>query len=102
MLSNIMGPILDVYLLSCGLGRFGFVGVRAWFFLAVNAVKIPMQVHSGNIDGGAVGLGGAIGVVAVLGCVVARPVLVRLPQRVFEGITWFFVGSSALKLFLAG
>ena len=44
MIGNAAGPIMAVYLLSMKLPKYEFVGTSAWFFLAVNYLKIPLQI----------------------------------------------------------
>lgn len=46
MIGNAAGPVMAVYLLSMNLPKLSFVGTSAWFFLAVNYLKIPIQVFA--------------------------------------------------------
>jgi uncharacterized membrane protein YfcA len=44
MIGNVAGPVMSVYLLSMRLPKYTFVGTGAWFFLAVNYLKLPLQI----------------------------------------------------------
>src|SRR5208283_3682403 len=47
MVANAAGPVMSLYLLAIGLPKLAFVGTGAWFFLLVNAFKIPFSVKLG-------------------------------------------------------
>ncbi|MFR9602970.1 MAG: sulfite exporter TauE/SafE family protein [Rikenellaceae bacterium] len=44
MIGNAAGPIMSVYLLSINMPKMLFVGTSAWFFMAINYTKIPLQI----------------------------------------------------------
>ncbi|MEI8096037.1 MAG: sulfite exporter TauE/SafE family protein [Spirochaetales bacterium] len=44
MVGNAAGPVMSLYLISMRLPKNAFIGTSAWFFLAINAVKIPLQI----------------------------------------------------------
>ena len=98
ILANIMGPLLDAYLLKLRLPRFSFVASRAWFFILVNLIKVPLQMRAGNLSILDLHVGLKLGLLAIVGCLVAKSLLRALNQRVFELLTWFFIIVSALKL----
>jgi uncharacterized protein len=43
MLANAAGPVMTIYLLAMRLKKNEFVGTTAWFFWAVNLIKIPFS-----------------------------------------------------------
>lgn len=49
MISNAAGPIMTVYLVSMDVDKKEFVGSRAWFFAALNLIKIPFSAGLGLI-----------------------------------------------------
>ena len=56
MLTNAMGPILNVYLLSVvQLSPTAYIGTRAMFFCFLNVGKIPMRFAAGTL-GAVVGM----------------------------------------------
>jgi uncharacterized protein len=44
MVGNLAGSVMSVYLLSMRLPKNAFIGTTAWFFLVVNAFKLPFHV----------------------------------------------------------
>jgi uncharacterized membrane protein YfcA len=44
MIGNAAGPLMSLYLLSKRLPKDVFIGTAAWFYLAVNAVKVPLHI----------------------------------------------------------
>ncbi|MBX2840738.1 MAG: sulfite exporter TauE/SafE family protein [Flammeovirgaceae bacterium] len=44
MVGNAAGPIMSVYFLSKGLLKNSFIGTKAWFFLLLNLLKIPLHI----------------------------------------------------------
>jgi uncharacterized membrane protein YfcA len=101
MVANIMGPLLDAYLLTLQLSKFEFVGTRAWFFILVNVVKVPLQLSAGNLDGETVKVGLRLGVLAIAGIGASRLLLRVISQRAFEAITWLCIVLSAGRMLLA-
>ena len=43
MTANAAGPVTTLYLLMAGLPKLQFLGTAAWFYLVVNATKIPFS-----------------------------------------------------------
>src|SRR4029078_10404491 len=41
MTANAAGPIMVVYFLAIGMPKLEFIGTGAWFFMLVNAFKVP-------------------------------------------------------------
>lgn len=53
MIGNAAGPIMSVYLLSMKLPKNSYIGTTAWFFLAINVTKLPLQAffwHNINLS----------------------------------------------------
>lgn len=98
MLANAAGPIMIIYLLATRLPPIAFIGTSAWYFLLVNAFKIPFSASLGLITPGTakvnlvlvpfVGLGAAIGILF------AR----RVPKQAFEALMQLLAAAGALKL----
>ncbi len=51
MMANAAGPVMVVYLLAMRLPKLAFVGTSAWFFFAVNWLKVPFSAHLNLITG---------------------------------------------------
>ncbi|HEY5811816.1 MAG TPA: sulfite exporter TauE/SafE family protein, partial [Terrimicrobiaceae bacterium] len=52
MIANAAGPVMTIYLLACRLPKFEFVGTAAWFFFAINLLKVPFSAALGLINRG--------------------------------------------------
>ena len=48
MIANAAGPVMTIYLLACRLPKFEFVGTAAWFFFAINLLKVPFSASLGS------------------------------------------------------
>ncbi|MCX7916313.1 MAG: sulfite exporter TauE/SafE family protein, partial [Verrucomicrobiae bacterium] len=48
-LGNAAGPIMSIYFLARGLDKQAFMGTFAWYFLIMNAFKVPLSAHLGLI-----------------------------------------------------
>jgi uncharacterized membrane protein YfcA len=100
MLSNAAGPLVILYLLAMGLEKQRFIGTAAWYFLILNAFKVPFMIRLGWIDFGTlnVNLLAAPAVVAgaVMGILFAR----RIPQRAFRIVIEVVTAGASLYLVL--
>ncbi|WP_030902244.1 sulfite exporter TauE/SafE family protein [Streptomyces sp. NRRL F-5126] len=84
MVANAGGPVMSMYLLSAGFGKWRFLGTSAWFFLVVNVSKLPFSAGLGLIDGHSLLLDLSLAVFIVPGAYVGRRCAARLDQRLFE------------------
>ena len=101
MLANAAGPIFAVYCLAVGLPKFEFVGTSAWFFLIINAFKIPFSAALGLISGGTLLFNLTMAPAVLTGLVAGRWVVQRVPQRVFDVLLLGFAAVSSLRLILS-
>lgn len=44
MLGNLAGPVMALFLLAMQFPKNKFIGTAAWFFLAINLIKVPFHV----------------------------------------------------------
>jgi len=104
MLTNSMGPILNVYLLSVRkLPPSSYVGTRAVFFCFLNLFKIPMRFAAGTLGWSMVfPLGVGLGGVAVLGVYCAKPIMLSLSERAFVGLELAVVAFAGIRLLYMG
>lgn len=98
MTANAAGPVTTIYLLLAGLPMLAFLGTAAWFYLVVNAVKLPfsaglslMSVDSLRTD--AV-LAPALAVGAVLGVALVK----KIDQQQFERAALALATVAAVSL----
>lgn len=93
MVANAGGPVMSLYLISSGFQKLGFLGTSAWFFLIVNAFKVPFSVSLGLIDARALLLDAALAGFVVAGTFVGRGCVDRIDQRLFERLV---IGATVL------
>jgi uncharacterized membrane protein YfcA len=100
MLANAAGPIIALYALALGLPKYELVGTNAWFFLAVNAFKVPFSARFGLIRPDTLVLNLVLAPAILVGLVAGRALVRRVPQRLFDGFLLAFAALAAMKLIL--
>jgi uncharacterized membrane protein YfcA len=100
MIANAAGPVMTIYLLACRLPKFEFVGTAAWFFFAINLLKVPFSASLGLINAASLmfNLWLAPGVIG--GVFAGRWLLGKINQSVFEWLMIVFSLLGALRLVL--
>lgn len=98
MLANAAGPIVYLYLLAVRLPKYELVGTAAWFFLIINVTKVPLSTSLGLIDGGSLMLNVVLSPAIVLGMIIGRWLVQRIPQRLFDTLLLIFAMVAALRL----
>lgn len=102
MLANAAGPIIALYVVAVALPKLEVVGTMAWFFLIVNAFKVPFSVALDLIHGGTLRLNLVLAPAIVTGVLGGGWIVRRIPQRVFDALLLAFAGAAALRLLLGG
>lgn len=100
MLANAAGAVMSIYLLACKLPKMEFVGTAAWFFFAVNLLKVPFSASLGLITGPSLLLNAALAPVVVGSVFLGRWLLGKVNQRLFEWLMLGFSAVGALRLLL--
>jgi uncharacterized protein len=100
MLANAAGPVFAIYCLAIGLPKFEFVGTSAWFFLIINAFKVPFSVALGLIHGQTLLFNAVLVPAIVAGLLGGRWLIRRVPQQVFDVLVLAFAALAALRLIL--
>jgi uncharacterized membrane protein YfcA len=99
MLTNAMGPILNVYLLSVvQLSPTAYIGTRAMFFCFLNMGKIPMRFYAGTLAWQMIPLAGFLGLFSVAGVFGAKPIMLSMPESMFVKLELAVVAFSGLRL----
>lgn len=98
MLANAAGPIVAIYLLAVSLPKFEFVGTGAWFFLIVNLCKVPLSSSLGLIHLDTLTLNLLLAPAIVVGMLLGRKLVHRIPQRLFDTLLLVFAAVAALRL----
>lgn len=102
MLANAAGPIMSIYLLACRLPKMEFVGTAAWFFFAVNLIKVPFSVSMGLIHADSLRITAILAPLVIVGGILGRLILQKLNQQVFEWIMIVFALAGAIRLIASG
>jgi hypothetical protein len=84
MVANAAGPVMVLYLLAIGLPKLVFIGTAAWFFLLVNAFKVPFSVELGLITPGSLLMDAILLVPLIPGALLGPRLLRRINQLAFE------------------
>jgi uncharacterized membrane protein YfcA len=103
MLTNSMGPMVNVYLLSVeGLSPRSYVGTRAAFFCVVNLMKIPMRIYGGTLGMSMAPLACFLSLVAAVGVGMAKPIMLNMNERTFVILELGVVAFAGLRLCYLG
>lgn len=98
MVANAAGPIATIYLLLVGLQKKEFIATMAWLFLFVNLSKAPFSLALGLISPASFTLNLLLLPAVVVGLLVGRKLIHRIPQAPFLVIVLGFAAVSAVKL----
>lgn len=93
MTANAAGAVTSLYLVLVGLPVRTFLGTAAWFYLIVNAVKLPISVGLGLVTARSIALNVALVPALLVGAAAGVWAIRRLDQRRFELVV---LGSTAV------
>jgi uncharacterized membrane protein YfcA len=100
MLANAAGPVMTLYLLAMRLPKHQFIGTSAWFFFAVNWIKVPFYTQQKLITAASLQTDLLLLPVVAGGAVLGILLLNRIPQRLFNTLALLLAAASAIKLIL--
>lgn len=98
MVANAAGPIMVLYLLATGLPKLNLVGTGAWFFLLVNAIKVPFSQQLGLINGQSLEMDAWLLIPMLPGALLGPVVLRKLNQATFEGMMLALTVLASMRL----
>jgi hypothetical protein len=98
MMANAAGPIMVAYLLAMRLPKNEFIGTGAWFFLIVNAVKVPFSIHLHLIRLDSLWINLFCVPLILLGCWLGLKLLRRIPEKLFARLVQALAAIAAVKL----
>lgn len=98
MVANAGGPVMALYLLAARTDKLVFLGTSAWFFLVVNAVKVPFSVALGLVDRPTLLLDAALAPAVLVGAAIGLVVVKRIPQARFEQVVLALTVLAAVNL----
>ena len=96
--ANAAGPVMNLYLLARRLPKHEFVATGAWFFFAVNLVKLPIYAGHGLIGRRSLLFDLALAPSVVAGALLGRALLHRLPQTAFDRLVMALTVCAAALL----
>jgi uncharacterized membrane protein YfcA len=100
MIGNAAGPIMSLYLVAMGYRKNNFLGTYSWFFLIINAIKVPLQVllwHNITWSNAAMAaiMIPAVALGAVLGALLVKKINEKLFRYLVIGMTFI----AAVRMF---
>ncbi len=96
MMANAAGPITNIYLLAMKLDKKQFIGTAAWFFWAVNLIKIPFSLKLQLITPNSLLTNLALLPAILTGGLAGICLMHRIPQNLFNAaITGLAVFAAA-------
>jgi uncharacterized membrane protein YfcA len=98
MVANAAGPVMVLYFLAIGLPKLVFVGTGAWFFMLVNAFKVPFSVHLGLITSRSLLMDAILIIPMIPGALLGPVILRRLNQKAFELMVLLLTALATLRL----
>ena len=101
MVANSGGPVMSLYLLRADLGVIRFVGTFAWFFFVVNLIKLPVSLGLGLVQPTRAPLIVSLIPAILVGAVVGRWLIRRIPKPVFEWTILLVALASGTYLMLS-
>ncbi|MET3507267.1 sulfite exporter TauE/SafE family protein [Halalkalibacter oceani] len=100
MIGNAAGPVMAIFLLALALPKNVFIGTGAWFFLAVNLIKVPLYVNLDLITGETFLFYLWFIPIILLGSLIGIKALPYIPQKNFNLIIMVLAGIGGIRLLL--
>ncbi len=98
MVANGGGPPMNLYLLARKYDKLRFLGTTAWFFFAVNLIKVPFSIAGGILRPDTALLGAVLAPLVLVGTWIGRSTIKRINQATFEKLVTAFVAVAAVYL----
>jgi len=98
MVANGGGPPMNLYLLARKYDKLRFLGTTAWFFFAVNLIKVPFSIAGGILRPDTALLGAVLAPLVLIGTWIGRSTIRRINQATFEKLVTGFVAVAAVYL----
>jgi uncharacterized membrane protein YfcA len=100
MVANAAGPVMVLYLLAIGLPKLVFIGTVAWFFMLVNAFKVPFSVKLGLITPESLLLDAILLLPLIPGALLGPRILHHLNQKAFETMVLLLTLVGTIRLLM--
>jgi uncharacterized membrane protein YfcA len=99
---NVAGPIANVFLIGKGFAKKEFMGTVAWYFLIINASKVPIFWANRMITAETLRFNLILLPALAIGGVTGRIILHRVSDRVFQMLILILSAAAAIKLLWDG
>jgi hypothetical protein len=101
LVANASGPLMAMYLLAMRLPKMEFVGTGAVYYFVLNfMIKVPFMVHLGLINPASFKMNLLLAPAVFVGAFIGRKILIRIDQKLFEGIALWLSAAGGLLLIL--
>jgi uncharacterized protein len=100
MTANAAGPVMTLYLLAVGLPKLAFIGTAAWFFMLVNAFKVPFSLQLGLVTKQSLLMDALLLLPMIPGALLGPKILTHLNQERFEQMVLILTVLAALRLLI--
>jgi hypothetical protein len=101
LVANASGPLMVIYLLAMRLPKMEFVGTGAVYYFVLNfMIKMPFMMHLGLINPASFKINLLLAPAVFLGAFIGRKILIRIDQKLFEGIALWLSAAGGLMLIL--
>ncbi|MCV2396016.1 sulfite exporter TauE/SafE family protein [Actinotalea sp. M2MS4P-6] len=98
MVANAGGPMMTLYLLRLGVTTTTFLGTVAWFFFALNLLKVPFSIGLGLITPQSLVISAALVPGIVIGALVGRRLVLGMSRALFENLA--LIATTAAGVWL--
>lgn len=100
MIGNVSGVVMAIYLMVRKLTKQEIVGTGAWFFLAVNIIKVPFYIQLGMITSQSAPV--ALWVIPAIaaGALLGIKIVPMIPQKWFQAIILLLGAVGAIRLMI--
>merc|ERR1719171_685032 len=102
ILTNSMGPMLNIFLLTNQFAPMVFVSTRATFFTAINSIKVVLRLLDGSLTMAMLILGLKLAGLAVIGVFASKAVINKLSKGTFMKMQYALMTYAGVKLVYAG
>ena len=99
---NVAGPIVNIFLIGKGFDKKVFMGTVAWFFLILNAGKVPVFASLGMITADTLLFDLKVLPALIVGGFAGRAILHRIPERLFQTLVMLMAAAAAIRLLFDG
>jgi uncharacterized membrane protein YfcA len=100
MVANAGGPMMTLYLLRLRVPTAAFLGTTAWFFFAVNVLKVPLSAYLGLITPDSLVISAALVPGIGIGALIGRQLVLGMSRAAFETAALATTSAAGLWLLL--